>query len=79
MKYGFVLVCACACASLYAEETKYPYILDAVAQYMQDYSDTNALQVIFETARSDDHEAVVTHCMAIYTLHMGKENRASVC
>jgi len=65
--------------SLCAEETKYPYILDAVAQYKQSYSDTNALQVIFETARSDDHEAVVTHCMAIYTLHMGKENRASVC
>lgn len=60
-------------------DNSYPELLEALESYQTGYSDTNALQVIYNVARSEDHEEVVTRCMGIYTLHMGSVGNASLC
>ena len=60
-------------------ETDYATLLEAVENYQNGYSDTKALQVIYEVARSEDYEEMVTRCMGIYTLHMGLSGNIGGC
>ena len=59
--------------------TGHSALLDAVIRFQNGYTDTNALQVIYAAARSNDCDAVTTRCMGIYTLHMGMIGDAAVC
>jgi hypothetical protein len=70
----FVFAGMVACA-----DTTYPELLAALKNYQANYADTNAFEVIYGVACSEDHPDIVARCMGIYTLHMGAMGNAAVC
>ena len=77
MKRFIVLLLSVCAEIVYGSD--YPALLEAITKYQDNASETNALQVIVATARSNDCEAVTARCMGIYTLHMGANGNATVC
>lgn len=79
MKTGFLLLAALASGFAWGSPSDYPALLEAVKTFEGNFSDQAALNRIYEAAKADDHEAVVTRCMGLYTLVMGATGKAATC
>ena len=79
MKTGFLLLVALASGFAWGAPADYPALLEAVKTFEGNFADQAALNRIYEAAKTDDHEAVVTRCMGLYTLYMGATGKAATC
>ncbi len=57
----------------------YQKSLEIVKKYQENFSDLNAAAYMLELAKSDAHPEIITHSMAIYTLHAASVGDSKTC
>jgi len=57
----------------------YQQSLDLLKKYQDGFSDMETVSHILELAKSDAHPEIVTHAMALYTLHAGSVGETKIC
>lgn len=57
----------------------YQQSLDHLKRYQDGFSDMEAVSHILSLAKSDEHPEIVTHAMALYTLHAASVSETKIC
>ena len=77
MKNFMAIVVVCLSTVTFALD--YQQSLDHLKKYQDGFSDMEAVSHILSLAKSDEHPQIVTHAMALYTLHAGSVGETKIC